>query len=74
MTIKLPKTAVTSASWNSQPYILLGQLGHITVPEENGGVVLRGCMFVCACVCSGIRGYVYVTDFIRRVPKTWLLK
>ena len=73
MTIKLHKTAVTSASKISQPYILLGPLGHTTVPGKEG-VMVRVCMFVCASVCSGIRGYIYVTDFIHRVPKTWLLK
>ena len=73
MTIKLHKTAVTSASKISQPYILLGPLGHTIVPGKVGELV-RVCRFVCACVCSGLRGYIYVTDFIRRVPKTWLLK
>ena len=73
MTIKLHKTAVTSASKISQPYILLGPLGHTTVPGKEG-VMVCVCVFVCACVCSGVRGYVYVTDLIRRVPKTWPLK
>ena len=59
MTIKLHKTAVTSASKISQPYILLGPLGHTTVPGKEGVMV---CVFECAFVCSGVRGYVYVTN------------
>ena len=56
MTIKLHKTAVTSASKISQPYILLGPLGHTTVPGKEGVVVVCVFVFVCACVCSGYEG------------------
>ena len=45
MTIKLHKTAVTSASKISQPYILLGPLGHTTVPGKEG-VMVCVCVFV----------------------------
>ena len=53
MTIKIHKTAVTSAGKISQPYILLGPLGHTTVPGKESVVV---CVCVCACVCSGYEG------------------
>ena len=50
MTIKIHKTAVTSARKISQPYILLGPLGHTTVPDKEG-VVVYVCVCVCVCVC-----------------------
>ena len=52
MTIKLHKTAVTSASKISQPYILLGPLGHTTVPGKEGAMVC-----VCMCVFWDTRVY-----------------
>ena len=54
MTIKLHKTAVTSASKISLPYILLGPLGHTTVPGKEG-VMVRVC--VCECVFWDRRVY-----------------
>ena len=58
MTINLHKIVVTSAGKKSQPYILLGPLGHITSTWK----VLK--VRLCVCVYSGLRGYIYVTAFI----------
>ena len=47
MTIKLHKIVVTSAGKKSQPYILLGPLGHITSTWK----LLKESVLVCVRVC-----------------------